>query len=127
LESFTSGMAFLGLSFRLPIVGTRATAFKEMTDLNLCLPCDPDSPRKLAETIKTVCSWDRTAFEARCESFLAGCGWDEITERHLAAYGFDRSASKSLSSVEAARGSSAHSERDSQVLIGDCKHSTTEG
>ena len=88
LDSLTSGMAFLGLSFRLPIVGTRATAFQEMTEARLCLPCDPNNPKSLAEAIAKVCSWDRPQFEKRCEDFLAACKWDEIADQHLRAYGF---------------------------------------
>jgi glycosyltransferase involved in cell wall biosynthesis len=87
LESFTSGMAFLGLSFRLPIVGTSATAFKEIIDFKLCLPCDPNDPTSVSGAIEKVCSWDRAQFEERCDDFLATCGWDEIADQHLALYG----------------------------------------
>jgi len=87
VESFTSGMAFLGLSFQLPIVATNATAFNEMTDLELCLPCDPNDPISVAETIERVCSWDRAQFEERCSSFLETCGWDKIADKHIALYG----------------------------------------
>lgn len=86
MDSFTSGMAFLGLSFRLPIVGTSATAFKEIIDLKLCLPCDPNDPTSVAGTIERVCAWDQAQFEERCDDFLATCGWDEIADRHLALY-----------------------------------------
>jgi beta-1,4-mannosyltransferase len=88
LDSFTSGMAFLGLSFRLPIVGTSATAFKEIIDLQLGLPCVPNDPKSVAEAIEDVCSWDRTQFKARCDDFLSTCLWDDIAEQHLAVYGF---------------------------------------
>jgi glycosyltransferase involved in cell wall biosynthesis len=91
LDSFTSGMAFLGLSFRLPIVGTRATAFKEIIDLQLGLPCVPNDPKSVAEAIEDVCSWDRTQFQARCDAFLSTCQWDEIAEKHIAVYGFSTS------------------------------------
>jgi beta-1,4-mannosyltransferase len=87
LESFTSGMAFLGLSFRLPIVATNATAFNEMADLGLCLPCDPRNPTSVAEAVDAVCGWDRAKFEERCSAFLDTCGWDEIADRHMALYG----------------------------------------
>jgi beta-1,4-mannosyltransferase len=87
LESFTSGMAFLGLSFRLPIVATNATAFNEMIKLGLCLPCDPDDPNDVAETIERVCAWDRATFEERCSSFLETCAWDRIADKHIALYG----------------------------------------
>jgi beta-1,4-mannosyltransferase len=87
IESFTSGMALLGLSFRLPLVGTNAIAFKEFVDLKLCSPCVPDDPASLAGTIEEVCSWDRAQFERRCESYLANCGWDQIAEQHLVCFG----------------------------------------
>ncbi len=91
LDSFTSGMAFLGLSFRLPIVGTSAIAFKEIIDLQLSLPCIPNDPKSVAEAIEDVCSWDRAQFEARCDAFLSTCRWDEIAEKHVAVYGFSSS------------------------------------
>jgi beta-1,4-mannosyltransferase len=87
VESFTSGMAFLGLSFRLPIVGTKATAFDEMIDLELCLPCHPDDPTSVAEAIDRVCAWDRAKFEERCNRFLETCEWDKIADKHIALYG----------------------------------------
>jgi beta-1,4-mannosyltransferase len=88
VESFTSGLAFLGLSFRLPIVGTNATAFDEMIDLELCLPCHPDDPTSVAETIDRVCAWDRAKFEERCSRFLETCEWDKIADKHIALYGW---------------------------------------
>lgn len=88
LESFTSGMAFLGLSFQLPIVGTSATAFKDMINLKLCLPCDPNDPKSIAGAIEEVCAWDHAKFEERCDVFLATSGWDEIANQHLGVYGF---------------------------------------
>jgi beta-1,4-mannosyltransferase len=109
--SFTSGMAFLGLSFRLPIVGTHATAFKEMRDLKLCLPCDPDSPKSVADAIAMVCSWDRVEFDERCESFLATCGWDGIAMKHLAVYGVGPSESRSVMVEEAVAGASRPGDR----------------
>jgi len=87
VESFTSGMAFLGLSFQLPIVATNATAFNEMTDLELCLPCDPNDPISVARTIERVCAWDRAQFEERCSRFLETCGLDKIADKHIALYG----------------------------------------
>lgn len=90
LDSFTSGMAFLGLSFRLPIVGTSATAFKEIIDFNLCLPCDPNHPISVAGTIEKVCSWDQAQLKKRCDEFLANCQWEDIADKHLQLYNLHR-------------------------------------
>jgi beta-1,4-mannosyltransferase len=86
LESFTSGMAFLGLGFGLPIVGTSAVAFKEMIDSKLCLPCDPNDPRSLVNAIEGVCSWSRSDFDGRRNAFLARCTWDQIARQHADIY-----------------------------------------